>query len=256
MSWRVLSLLLLVSLPTFASALPVDLAGFGDSITCWDCDDGTYLVLLEDWGYIDSAEYANHGVSGNRTHEVVTRLEDWIDAGSTADLLILLTGTPDTYQAVGGFWSRDYDAAETLSNVEAMIDLVLLEAIPMILVAPPPVLAPCANPQALTCDVIDTRLADLAGDLALLASGHGVPFLDLYAAFAADPRFGLIADGGQHPGLTSLYLDDGTHLRLTTGDTLIASLLAPIVPEPSTALLLASGLLALAHRRAGRRQAA
>jgi len=255
-SCRVLSLILIVSLPTFASALPVDLAGFGDSITCWNCNDGSYLVLLENWGYVDSAEDASHGVSGNRTHEVLTRLEDWIDASSTADLLILLTGTPDTYQTVGGFWDRDYDPAETLSNVEAMVDLVLLEAIPLILVAPTPVLDPCAYPDELTCDVIDTRLADLAGDLALLASDHGVPFLDLYAAFAADPRFGLIADGGQHPGPDSLYRDDGTHPRLTTGDTLLASLLAPMIPEPSTALLLASGLLVLAHRRARRREEA
>jgi lysophospholipase L1-like esterase len=249
-------LLFALALPSVAGALPV-VAGFGDSITCDGCNDGGYLGLLADYLEPDPI-LDDNGVSSDRTGSVLSRLQTWIDDGNTADVLVLLTGTPDTYQAVGGWMNRPYDPLETLGNIEDMIDLVLAESIPLILVAPPPVLDPCGNPSVLTCGDIDGRLADLADDLALVATTEGVPFVDLYAAFQADPRFGLIADGGEHPGPDSLFLDDGLHPRLATGDTLIASLLATeialIIPEPSTAILLACGLLALAHRQ--RRKAA
>jgi len=238
-------LLVLLTFPSFASALPV-VAGFGNSITCWDCNDGSYLVLLEDWGYIDSAEDASLGESADLASGVLSRLDDWLDLGNTADVLILLAGTPDTYLAVGGWKNREYDPLETLGNIDTIIDLVLGESIPLILVAPPPVLDPCGTSYDVpTCGDIDTSLANLAVDLALLAGTYSdVQFLDLYAAFTADPRF------GEHPGTNSLYRDDGLHPRLETGDTLIASLLVPMLtPEPSTALLVASGLLAFAQRR-------
>jgi lysophospholipase L1-like esterase len=232
-------------LPSFARALPVDLVGFGDSITDESFPDGSYLDVLESWGRIDSASDANHGVPADRSQEVSTRLTAWIDDDNTADFLILLTGTPDTYQAVGGFKNVDYDADETEANIQAMVDLVLDETtIPLILVAPPPVVAPCDYPDVLTCGEIDARLADLASRLAPMADPPGVRFLDLYAAFkshdnwAIDPSY--------------FYMDDdGTHPRLETGDLLIAGLLAPMVPEPSTALLLGSGLLMLGARRLG-----
>ncbi len=68
------------------------------------------------------------------------------------------------------------------------------KSIPLILLAPPPVLDPCAaSGSPLTCGIIDGRLADLADDLALVATDKGVLFLDLYAAFLADPAFGLAA---------------------------------------------------------------
>jgi len=261
-AWLVVLLFLpSLFLPSSASALPADIVGFGNSITCWDCNDGSYLVWLEDWGYIDSAEDASFGESADLTSGVLSRLDDWIHGEGdwlpfgpqTADQLILLSGTPDTYQAVGGWKNEPYDPDQTLLNVEAMIDLVLGESIPLILVAPPPVMDPCGTSYDVpTCDEIDTRLANLAVDLALLAGTYSdVQFLDLYADFTADPRF------GDHPGSDSLYRSDGLHPRFETGDALIASLLVPmLIPEPSTALLLASGLVALAQRRRGRRKAA
>lgn len=251
-------LLFVLALPSFAGALPV-VAGFGNSLTCDTCNDGSYLRLLGN--YLDPDPIIDdNGVSADSSAKILRRLDTWIVDGNTADVLVLFAGTVDTYFVLGGFGNQDYDPLKTVGNIEDMIDMVLAQSIPLILLAPPPVLDPCANPDApLTCGIIDGRLADLADELALVATDKGVPFLDLYAAFLADPRFGLIADGGEHPGADSLFLNDGLHLRLETGDTLVTSLLAPmieqaLIPEPSTAILLASGLLALAHRQ--RRRAA
>ncbi len=195
MSLRILAFILILSLPGLAGALPADIVGFGNSITCWDCDDGSYLVLLEDWGYIGSAEDASYGVSADRTIEVLGRLEDWILGEGvweplgpqTADSLILLTGTPDTYQAVGGWKDRPYNPTETLGNIEAMIQLVLGVGIPLTVVAPPPVLDPCGYPDVRTCDEIDADLANLAAGIELLLDAYpDAYFLDLYAIFQAD----------------------------------------------------------------------
>lgn len=260
MSRRISALLILaVLVPSVSSALPV-VAGFGDSITCDTCNDGSYMGLLADYLEPDPI-LDDNGVSADRTSGVLSRLTTWLGDGNTADVLILLTGTPDVYQVTGGFGNQEYSEADTLLNVENMVDLVLGASIPLILVAPPPVLDPCGFPDApLTCSTIDSRLAGLATEYALIASNKSVPFLDLYSAFMADPDFGLIADGGAHPGPDSLLRADGLHPQLATGDTLIASLLAPmietaLIPEPSTALLVGCGLLVLAHRRQGRRAA-
>jgi lysophospholipase L1-like esterase len=97
-----------------------------------------------------------------------------------------------------------------------------------------------------TCSEIDTHLADLADALALLASSLSVPFVDLYDAFVNDPGY------LETPGTAdSLFRGDGLHPKLATGDDLIAAEIANMInaiPEPSTALLVASGLVALAAR--------
>lgn len=249
-------LLFALALPSFAGALPV-VAGFGDSITCdtSSCGDGSYLgllgVYLEPDPIID-----DNGVSASRTGAVLARLTDWINGEGdwlsvgpqTADVVVLLTGTPDTYQHEDYWNEQNYSPVETLGNIEGMIDLLIAQSIPLVLVAPPPVLDPCANPDPLpTCSEIDTSLANLSSSLASLASTKTVPFVDLYQAFMDDDNWGI-----DPPDPNSLYVD-GLHPRLETGDDLIASLVAfeiqAIIPEPSTAVLLASGLLALAHRQ-------
>lgn len=247
MSLRILAWILVVLLlPSLASASPI-VAAFGDSITS-DAGEGSYLRLLGDYLEPDPI-IDDNGAPANLSGDVLYRVGAWLDAGNTADVLILLTGTPDTFQAVGGWRDRDYDRLETLGNVESIIELVLGAGIPLILLAPPPVIDPCGNPDALTCDQIDARLLHLSNNLGFLALDYGVPFVHLYAAFKGDPRFGLPL------GPDSLYRSDGIHPRLETGDALIASLLAPMIegavhtPEPSTALMIGFGLLALAQRR-------
>jgi lysophospholipase L1-like esterase len=186
-------------------------------------------------------------VSADRSGEVLSRLETWLLDGNSADVVILLAGTPDTYQAVGGWYNRPYSEAETVGYIEDMLDLLSTAGIPAILVAPPPVLDPCGNPLVLTCSEIDTSLADLSDALAALAGSQSVPFVDLYDAFVNDP--GYLETPGDPD---SLFRADGLHPQLDPGDHLIAMEIASAImtiPEPSTALLVASGLVVLAARR-------
>ena len=243
---RVLISLLSMLLPALANAAPLSLAAFGDSITCDTCNDGSYLGLLDN--YLPEAPIIyEDAVSAATTGQVYTLVDSWITGGNTADVVIILTGTPDTYLAVGGFGNRPYSEAETVANIDAMLDLVILAGLPAILVAPPPVLAPCGNPAVLTCSEIDTRLESLADALAVLASSLSVAFVDLYDAFVNDPGY------LETPGATdSLYRFDGLHPKIDTGDDLIAMEVAGAIssiPEPSTALLLTFGLVVLAARR-------
>jgi hypothetical protein len=84
-------------------------------------------------------------------------------------------------------------------------------------------------------------------------AGHEVPEeiavvgRDLYDAFVNDPGY------LETPGTAdSLFLMDGLHSKLATGDDLIAAEIANAIPEPSTALLVASGFVVLAARRSPR----
>jgi lysophospholipase L1-like esterase len=230
-----------------AKALPLTVAGFGDSITCNSCDDGSYMSLLHN--YLAPAPIIDdNGVSSNRSFEVHARLVDWINASNWADIVVILAGTPDTYQAVGGWQDRAYSQAETVGFVDDMLTLVLNAGMEALLVAPPPVLDPCGGPLVLTCATIDASLAGLSTAYAQLAINHDVPFVDLYSIFMAHPGFAL-APGA--PG--SLFLDDGLHPMYMPGDDLISSSIADgillAIPEPSTGLLLAFGLAALAGLR-------
>ena len=137
-----------------------------------------------------------------------------------------------------------------------MIDLVLAESMSVLVVAPPPVQPPCDVSAGLTCEIIDARLADLAVALGTLAAGKAVPMVDLYDVFTNDVRFSEPTGSAN-----SLYRLDGLHPKLATGDDLIAAHIASAllsdspVPEPTTAVLLATGLGALSVRRRSRPRA-
>jgi lysophospholipase L1-like esterase len=243
--WLFLTLLLVV--PATAQATPLTLAGFGDSITCDACNDGSYLRYIG--SYLSEAPIIDdNGESAERTSEVAARLDTWITDGNTADFVIILSGTPDTYQALGGWHNQAYDEAETVGNISDMLDAVFDAGMQAILVAPLPVWTPtpCGGPGLLTCEIIDASLASLATALAGLATTAGVPFVDIYDAFTNDPDF------GEAPGSAdSLFGSDGLHPR-DNGDDLIAFEIAGAinaVPEPSTGLLVASGLLLIAMQR-------
>jgi lysophospholipase L1-like esterase len=232
--WLFLSLLLFV--PATAQAIPLTLAGFGDSITCDACNDGSYLRHID--SYLSEAPIIDdNGESADLTSQVSARLDTWITDGNTADFVIILSGTPDTYQALGGWQNRPYDEDETVGNISDMLDAVFNAGMQAILVAPPPVWTPtpCGGPGVLTCEIIDASLAGLA-------TTADVPFVNLYDAFTNDPNF------GDAPGTAdSLFRTDGLHPR-DNGDDLIAFEIAGAInaiPEPSTGLLVSLGLVAL-----------
>jgi lysophospholipase L1-like esterase len=241
---RTLISFLLILLPSLASAAPLTLAAFGDSITCDTCNDGSYLELLQNY-LPEAPTIDDHGVMSAPTADVLGYLQTWIDASNTADYVIILSGTPDTYQAVGGFLDRPYSEAETVGHIQDMLTLVFDAGMSAILAAPPPVVDPCGYSVDPTCSEIDASLASLSGALASLASSMSVPFVDLYDAFINDPAWGIA------PGTAgSLFRSDGLHPQLYPGDDLIAQEISgAIIPEPSSALLVALGLVALAARR-------
>ena len=249
MKIRWLFLALLVILPATAQAVPLTLAGFGDSITCDACNDGSYLRYMDD--YLSEAPIIDdNGVSTDLTSEIAVRLDTWIADANTADFVIVMGGTVDTYQVEGGFGGQNYDPGETFDNIAGMLDAIDTAGMQAILVAPPPVWTPtpCGGPDdPLTCDDIDDALAALATSLAGLATDKGVPFVDIYDAFVNDPDF------INAPGTAgTLFRNDGLHPR-DNGDDLIAFEIAGAinaVPEPSTGLLVSLGLVALG---AGRR---
>ena len=238
----------LLVLPGVANSLPLTIAGFGDSITCNSCNDGSYLSLLHN--YLAPAPIIDdNGVSAARTFEVHARLVDWINASNWADIVVILAGTPDTYQAVGGWHNRPFTPSETVGFVRDMVILVQNAGMEALLVAPPPVLDPCGGPGVLTCATIDASLAGLSAAYAVVATDEDVPFVDLYSIFMADPGF-LLTPGA--PG--SPFRSDGLHPMYSTGDELIAmsiadGILAVPIPEPSSGLLLAFGIAALAGLR-------
>ena len=172
--------------------------------------------------------------------------------------MVLMTGTPDAYMAVGGFQNAAYVEQDAVDTTEAMIDLALSAGLTTILVAPPPVQSPCQNPDIVTCAQIDARLASLATRFGTLAADKGIVFVGTYDLFLSHP------DWGETPGSTdSLFRSNGLYPQLLTGDTLIAAAIGAAieseiggVPEPSTGLLLAVGIMLASSRRSRRRRAA
>lgn len=250
MRLRILALLPLLLAPSPALALPY-VVGFGDSITARSFDpfpNGSYLDWLGAGYVVDDVAAPARFSEG-----VLNSAYSWLGGGNAADLVILMTGTPDAAQAPG-FFGGVYDLAETVANVAEALALFANAGISTILMAPPPTLFPCDGVESgggPTCAQMDARLYDISVALAALSIDLSVPFLDTYALF----RDYDTESGHQ---IEDLFLEDGVHLSLA-GDQLIAAALYPTlqqlfaVPEPTTALLLGAGLVVLV---AGRRRAA
>jgi hypothetical protein len=259
-------LCLLLGLPSGARALTI--VGFGDSLTCATCNDGSYLSLLNNLLDPDADLYFN-AVAGRPSSQVLDAVNNF-EAGtgsftpvlggsavnllpSQVDLAIVMAGTPDAF-------SVGYSQAQTVANIAGMPDGVTIfdsivaslmaVSVPTLLLLPPPAVEPCDNnaTPALSCADFDQRLADLGVALAAAAGAWGVTAIDLYDLFVNDPGFAI------PPGTAgTLYRLDGVHLFLTTGDALVAEQVAAyILPEPGLLASLAAGaaLLALRRRRA------
>jgi lysophospholipase L1-like esterase len=209
------SLLLLPALASPAAAITV--AGFGDSLT----HGHDYLNYLpSDMTTLD------FGLTGEESWDGVDRLPGVLDT-LVADVVIIMEGTNDVRDG-------SYTNELSLSSLTSMVDMTLDAGFAVVLMAPPIIVDP-ADP------VYDERLAYLSGALEWVAADRGVPFVDLYDIFSglADP--------------TPYFQEDGVHAA-DPGRMLIASSVEPairiaVIPEPSTALLLALGLTVLAASR-------
>ena len=250
MRLRTFALLPLLLAPSPAIALTY-VVGFGDSITSRSFDpfpNGSYLDWLGAGYVVDDVAAPARFSEG-----VLSSAQSWLGAGNTADLVIIMTGTPDAAQAPG-FFGGVYDLAETVANVAGTLALFASAGIPTILMAPPPTLFPCDGVEGgggPTCAQMDARLYDISVALAALSIDLSVPFLDTYALFR---------DYDTNPSyqIEDLFKEDGVHPSVA-GDQLIANALYPTlqqifaVPEATTALLLGAGLVVLVT---GRRRAA
>jgi lysophospholipase L1-like esterase len=239
-------LLALAWTPGRALADPIIVAGFGDSITSTTFDGpglGSYLEYL-------GAEFAyeDYGTPAIEAGDLYYDVVNYIDGTPTADIIVLMTGTPDT------FWET-YSQASTVASIQSMVDYVLENSmLSLILMTPPPAVPPCDNVEfvtggAVTCDAVPAdpdfdmmaRLEALSGALASLSpSDPGnlgrFDFLDVHQIFE------------DAPGGPAAYMKvDGVH-PTSDGDILIADALTPpllLIPEPGTGVLLGLGLLGL-----------
>jgi lysophospholipase L1-like esterase len=211
-------------LPERAAGLTV--AGFGDSLS-WA--PGYLAQLPAEW------ETVNLSQGGEVSWDGLVRLQSLLPT-LDADVVVLMEGSNDVRHV-------EYTLDRSVDSLAAMMDAVLAEGISVVLMAPPPLLPWGPSPAA---DTENGRLLALADALEPLAAARGIPFVDLLPIFA---------------GLDSLddYYWDLVHPN-ALGSGVIAGAVAPaieaaaVVPEPSTALLLGAGLLAVAARRGGLRR--
>ena len=232
--------------PMAASAVPLDIAGFGDSITCDTCNDGSYLSLLG--AHLPEVPIIqDEALTTLTSGAVLSTLEAWLDGGGSADWVIIMAGTVDVYQEVGGFNNVEYSEAQVVSNLDDMIDLVLSVSMSVVVVAPPPVQSPCGGAGVvITCTDIDNRLNSLSAALAGLANSKSVPFVDLYDAYINHPDWDATVGSA-----SLLFTTGGLVPQYTTGDDLSAFEIASAINEapepdpPAVPSLPITGMMAL-----------
>jgi cysteine-rich repeat protein len=203
---------LAISVEGTARAAPL-IAGCCDSIT----SEPSYLDLVWDvYGWPPGPDPWDHnlGVDASPSSTGLRRLERYL-ATENPDAVVVLAGTPDTFLGPNGGPGEPYDQAVTVGNIAGMVEATLEDGGEPILVAPPPVFAPCDGSEDPSCAEINGRLADLALALEALVVVEDVAFVNLYALFSA------------HPDVLSLYEPDGVHPNHDLGDAFIANALLP-----------------------------
>lgn len=152
-------------------------AAFGDSITKGD----PWVAALRD--VYDTIDMGN---AGETTADGLVRLRAWLAGGpGDVDVVTLLEGTNDVFRTA-------YSEDETVSRLEQMAAEAEAAGVVPVVIAPPPVVEPGRELQ-------EARLASLATRLAASAAAANRRFVDLYAAFRAQPDLG------------ALYVSDGVH---------------------------------------------
>jgi lysophospholipase L1-like esterase len=204
--------------PTRAVALTV--AGFGDSLT-WE--PGYLSHLPAEWDTVNLSQGGETAIDGlPRLLGLLPTLE--------ADVVVIMEGTNDV-RMLG------YSESASVASLTAMIDAVLSAGMQAVLMAPPPQIPYDPDGPA----GANTSLLGLATALESAAASRGVPFVDLFHAFA------------ELESLEDFYLDS-VHIT-DAGTQIVAGLVAPAIeqavhmPEPTTAWLLGAGLALLAVRR-------
>jgi lysophospholipase L1-like esterase len=191
----------------FPPASSFCVAGYGDSLTLGRTPAESYLTHLPaDWGPTNRGNSGEFGIGGQA--RLRAAIPDLIAHG--VDVVVMMWGTNDVYSPLyedqGTSW-RDELVAETAAS----LDQLAAAGITPILVVPPPLFE--ASEQGRLADV---RIADLEPLLAAEASARGVAFVDLFAAFLAEPD-------------PSPYFEaDGVHLT-ADGAAFVASQIEPAV---------------------------
>ena len=133
----------------------------------------------------------NLGVRRDTSEDVERRWADEVSARRVAgseDRMVVSFGVNDTTDVAG---TVRVPADRTVANLDAIVARAAAFALPVLVVGPPPV-----------ADEAQNRLiAALDGRLAARAGQAGVPFVSVFAALAADPRWTdeVAAGDGSHP---------------------------------------------------------
>ncbi|MFJ9947271.1 GDSL-type esterase/lipase family protein [Kitasatospora sp. NPDC091207] len=136
----------------------------------------------------------NLGVRRNTSSDVLRRIWPEVDARTRPDAdnrLVVSVGSNDATLEDG---APRVVPERCLANLTAVLDGARERGLGVLVVGPPPVVG--WGEEHLE------RLLDLAGQLAALCAGRGVPFVDVTAAVAAHPGWAAeaLAGDGAHPG--------------------------------------------------------
>ncbi|MFF1904993.1 GDSL-type esterase/lipase family protein [Kitasatospora sp. NPDC058218] len=152
--------------------------------------------VLQETGRAAPAELTgfNLGVRRNTSSDVLRRIWPEVDARARPgadNRLVVSVGSNDATLEDGG---PRVVPARCLANLAELLDGARERGLGVLVVGPPPVVG--WGREHLE------RLLDLAGQLATLCAGRGVPFVDVTAAVAADRLWAAEAGAGDgaHPG--------------------------------------------------------